>query len=180
MPAQMYKNDQGCLCVLCVFLYLMTRWLCDTAKAGATHLSQWRPIAQRLVHGIDNATICLCTWPDRTEQSNTSSFIADTILTHTHTPPSTHRGLSRIKEWRPQTRWLVILRCFESACVSITHPGQQEPPWPHPAHQCWAEESWSFSWKLPSDRDGETGEERGRRNVTWGAKTTKGRCNILV
>ncbi len=100
--------------------------------------------------------------------------------THTHTLPSTHRGLSRIKEWRPQTRWLVILRCFESACVSITHPGQQEPLWPHPAHQCWAEESWSFSWKLPSDRDGETGEERGRRNVTRGAKTTKGRCNILV
>ncbi len=70
MSTWIHMNNRVCLCSFCVFLYLMTRWLRDTAEAGATHLSQRRPIAQRLIHRVDNAIICLYTQPDKVEQSN--------------------------------------------------------------------------------------------------------------
>lgn len=53
-----------------VFLYLMTGWLWNTAEAGATHLSQWCPIAKCLIHRVNDAIICLYTTPGKAEQSN--------------------------------------------------------------------------------------------------------------
>lgn len=97
---------------------------------------------------------------DGTKQ-HVCNFIADTILTHTHTQwPVRHQGPKATDMVISHPEITVVWCCEKSASVSITHPGQQEPLWPHPVNQCLAEESWSFSWKLRSDRqrDGETGE----------------------
>lgn len=83
------QHECICLCILCVFLYLMTRWLWDTAKAGATHLSKRRPIAQCLIHRVNNAIICLYTGPDKMEQSNTCAVLMLTLYTQW---PGRHQG----------------------------------------------------------------------------------------
>lgn len=59
---------------VCVILYLVTGWLCNTAEAGATHLSQRRPVAKSLVHGVNNAVICLCTTRGKVDQSHIQLF----------------------------------------------------------------------------------------------------------
>lgn len=56
MSAWINVHGWGWPCIL----HLMTGGFGDTSKAGATHLSQWRPVAQRLVHGVNNDTFCLC------------------------------------------------------------------------------------------------------------------------
>lgn len=101
-------------------------------------------------------------------EEHVCNFITDTVVTHTQTCTHTHAhgGLSGIKDWRPQTWWLIILRfllvgfCDKSASVSITHPGQQEPLWPHPVDHWSAEESWSSSWKLLTDMPAERRRDR--------------------
>lgn len=75
-----WMNDWGYLCILCAFLYLMTRWLWNTAEAGATNLSQRRPIAQCLVHRVNNDIICLYTQPRWNKETHMQFY-----SWHTHT-----------------------------------------------------------------------------------------------
>ena len=58
---------------MCV-LYLMTRWLWNTAKAGATHLSQRSPIAQCLIHRVNNDIICFCAQTTRNKAMHRQSY----------------------------------------------------------------------------------------------------------
>lgn len=89
----------GCWCILCVLLYLVTRWLWNTAEAWTAHVSQWGPIAQCLIHGVNKHIICLWTqW-----RWNKAAHL-QVYSWHTH------GGLSWILDWRPRTGWLFMWR----------------------------------------------------------------------
>lgn len=102
---------------------------------------------------------------------------------HTHTHNGLwHQGSKATDMVISHPENLVVCRFDKSASSSITHPGQLEPLWPHPADRRLAEESWSFSWKLLSERGEETERrrKRGIRNVTTKRKDKKGRCFALT
>lgn len=74
-----------CACILCVRLYLVTRWLWNTAEAWTAHLSQWGPIAQCLIHRVNKHIICLWTQWRRNKAAHVRFYSR-----HTHT----HSGLN--------------------------------------------------------------------------------------
>lgn len=91
--------------------YLVTRWLWDTAEAGAAHLRQRGPIAQRLVHRVNNAIICLYTRQNKETHVQFYSWHCADTHTHMHKPLLLiHRPVRPWGDWRPQSWWLVILR----------------------------------------------------------------------
>lgn len=83
---------------MCV-LYLMTRWLWNTAEAGATHLSQRSPVAQCLIHRVNNDIICFCTQTTRNKATHRQSY-------------SWHKQCGLSASWTEghQALWLFILR----------------------------------------------------------------------
>lgn len=145
----------GWWCILYVLLYLVTRWLWNTAEAWTAHVSQWGPIAQCLIHGVNKHIICLWTqwrWNKATHLQVYSWH--------------THGGLSWILDWRPRTGWLFMWRLL------LQQGGWQFCPLPWAAGASWTTPRASvvskgelkFLLKAPRyqvRKDGQAGEREG-------------------
>lgn len=129
----------GWWCILCVLLYLVTRWLWNTAEAWTAHVSQWGPIAQCLIHGVNKHIICLWTqW-----RWNKATHV-QVYSWHTRWP-FMNLGLKATDRMIIHVEVTAVCCCDRAGGNSVLYLEPQGLLEPHQEHRWLAKESWSSS-----------------------------------